>query len=106
MHIENDIYFNMFSCLLEHKMSNYRKSARGQPNFHYQLPYTVSDSHGITITKLTALSHCAAMTNHSKFNTISSHCTAMTKHSKFILCSVTGCKFTVLSHGCPPPQAE
>ena len=59
MHIENDIYFNMFSCLLEHKMSNYRKSPRGQPNFHYQLPYTVSDSHGITITKLTALSHCA-----------------------------------------------
>ena len=93
MHIENDIYFNMFSCLLEHKMSNYRKSARGQPNFHCQLPYTVSDSHGITITKLTALSHCAAMTKHSKFNSIS-------KHSKFILYSVTGCKFTVFSHGC------
>ena len=32
--------------------------------------YTVYDSHGITVTKLTALSPCAAATKHSKFNKI------------------------------------
>ena len=62
--------------------------------------YTVYDSHGIAVTKLTALSHCEAATKHSTFNNILSHCTAMTKHSKFILCSASGGKFTVFSHGC------
>ena len=33
--------------------------------------------------KLTALSHCAFVTKHSKFHTILSNCTAITKHIKW-----------------------